>query len=100
MDEHTPEEGFDSLGWYSPGDAERLLEVLQGSGIEYRTEVVGGPINILVGADRGIVISVRSAQSEQAHRAHAGLFGDGLPNFDSAYFREHPPEAQNDDEKA
>jgi len=98
MDERTSEEAFDELGWYSPGDAKRLLQLLQDSGVEYRTRVVGGSINILVDADRGIMISVRSTQAEQAHRAHVELFGDGLPNFDSAYFRDHPPETQNEDQ--
>jgi hypothetical protein len=87
---------FESLGWYSPGDATRFLEALENAGIEFHTEVIGGPINILLDADRGLMISVEAARRNEAVALHTSLFGDALPNYESSWFQQHPP--ANEDE--
>jgi hypothetical protein len=96
-DTDSPE--FEMLGWYSPRDAERLLTALEGAQIAYRTEATGGTGTIFVQTDHGLVISVESTRGGQAHELHAQLFGDALPNFESTFFSDHPPEIAPDDEK-
>jgi hypothetical protein len=78
---------FAWLGSYSPKEAAKLLERLQQAGIPFRAQPKKplpepGPTAVLY-------VSVESARASEAAKIHRELFGDGLPNYESSFFREH-----------
>jgi hypothetical protein len=95
-DSAAPSPEFETLGWYSPRDAERLLNAFEEAGVPYQTEVSGGAGSVFVQTDRGLIVSVEAKHRQKAYQLHTELFGDASPNFDSAFFREHPPEITPD----
>jgi hypothetical protein len=98
----TPaEEGFEYIGYYAPPDAEKLIEAFTQAGIEYRADVIDRTADAVtpLGHFGGtfsrsveILISGSVDRREQIHEIHARLFGDCLPNFDSSFFKTHPPD--------
>jgi hypothetical protein len=78
---------FVTLGSFSPRDAEKLLERFEEAAISFRLrERKPDP---QPGPTAGVDISVESARAADAARIHAELFGDGLPNYESSFFRDH-----------
>jgi extradiol dioxygenase family protein len=75
------------LGSYPLEDAKRLLERLEQAGIAFHTRPrspfpqPGPPVTMDV--------SVELARSSEVAQIQRELFGDGLPNYDSSFFREH-----------
>ena len=78
---------FVPLGSYSPREAAKLLERFKQAGIWFRAQ----PRSPLPqpGPTASLDISVDSARSNEVAQIHRDLFGDGLPNYDSSFFREH-----------
>jgi len=90
-----PEDGFDYIGYYSPSDAEKLIEAFTRAGIDCRVHVVDHTADAItpLGHHGGlyydstqILLSASSARREEIRRIHESLFGDCLPNFDSSFF--------------
>ena len=75
------------LGSYLPEDAKKLLARLEQTGIAFRTRArrpfpqPGAPVTM--------DISVEPSRSSEAAQIQRELFGDGLPNYDSSFFRDH-----------
>jgi hypothetical protein len=77
---------FVELGSFSPRDAEKLLECFEQAAISFRLrerKPLPQP-----GPTAAVDISVDSARAADAARIHAELFGDGLPNYESSFFRD------------
>ena len=79
-----PEDGFTILSTYSPHEASRLLERFERSGIAFRAQTKKTRYYLKT----EIVISVEVARAGEAAEIHRELFGDGLPNYDSSFFRQ------------
>jgi hypothetical protein len=79
------EDDFFFLGGYSPHEAARLLERLQKDGIVFRAQPVSHPNHPRI----TVAVSVDLQRAVDADKIHQELFGDGLPNYDSSFFREH-----------
>jgi hypothetical protein len=79
------EDGFFFLGGYSPHEAGRLLERLERDGIVFRAQ----PVRHSYYPHMTVAISVESQRAGDADKIHQELFGDGLPNYDSSFFRKH-----------
>jgi len=86
--QESQEPDFTPFGQYSPREASKLLERFEKAGIAFQAE----PMNAGRPGGRGptttILIRVDPARSSEANRIHCDLFGDGLPNYDSSFFRE------------
>lgn len=78
------EDEFVILSTYSPHEASKLLERFEQSGIAFRAQTRKTPYYLRT----EIVISVEAARASEAAEIHRALFGDGLPNYDSSFFRE------------
>ena len=98
-EEHAEDDECETLGWYSPRDAEQLLNALDDAQVANRAEASGGTGSIFVQTDHGLMISVEPAGRDKAHELHAQLFGDALPNFDSSFFRDASPDAKTEDDE-
>jgi hypothetical protein len=83
--DQSKEDGLFFLGGYSPREAARLLERLEKYGIVFRAEPVTHPNHPRL----TVAISVDLQRAGDADKIHQELFGDGLPNYDSSFFREH-----------
>jgi hypothetical protein len=88
---------FEYLGYYSPPDAAKLFTAFEAANIEFRAEFFDGTntIGSISAADDGgfgqaaqVLIRVDPEQRESVNKVHSELFGDCLPNYDSAFFRE------------
>ena len=99
--DRPPDEGFEYIGYYTPPDAEKLIEAFTKAGINYRADVVdrtaseATPLGHLGGLYSGstqILLSGSVARRDEIHRIHESLFGDCLPNFESSFFNTHPPD--------
>jgi hypothetical protein len=77
------EDDFVMLGVYSPHEASRLLERFDQSGIEFRAKTRRTPYYLKT----EILVSVDRERASDADAIHRDLFGDGLPNYDSSFFR-------------
>ena len=75
------------LGRYSPREAAKLLERFQQAGILFRA-LPRKPLP-QPGPTAALDISVDSARTSKADQIHRDLFGDGLPNYESSFFRHH-----------
>ena len=75
------------LGRYSPREAAKLLERFEQAGILCRAQ----PRKPLPrpGPTAALDISVDSTRARDVDQIHRDLFGDGLPNYESSFFREH-----------
>jgi hypothetical protein len=83
--DQSKEDGLFFLGGYSPHEAARLLERLEKDGIVFRAE----PVTHSYHPRLTVAISVDLERAGDADKIHQELFGDGLPNYDSSFFREH-----------
>ena len=81
--EQPTEDGFVPLGSYSPREASKLLERLEQSGIAFRAQRQTTSYYLI----SEILVSVDPERSIDADEIHRDLFGDGLPNYDSSFFR-------------
>ena len=88
MKSNEPEQAdFVLLGSYPPREAGKLLERFHQAGIAFRTQPRSPPPE-----PRPTVvidISVDSTRASEVAQIHHDLFGDGLPNYHSSFFREH-----------
>ena len=75
------------LGSYPPREAAKLLERFHRARIAFRTQPRRPPPE--PGATVVIDISVDSTRGSEVAQIHRDLFGDGLPNYQSSFFREH-----------
>jgi hypothetical protein len=79
------EVGFFFPGSYSPHEAAKLLECFEEDGIVFRAQ----PVRHSYHPRMTVAVSVDSQRAGDADRIHQELFGDGLPNYDSSFFRNH-----------
>jgi hypothetical protein len=94
-----PAEGFDYLGYYSPSDAEKLIQAFDRANIVYRVEIIDhtadaatplGHCGGLYSASTQVLLSASTARRDEIQHIHESIFGDCLPNFDSSFFATHP----------
>ena len=100
--QETPaNDDLEYIGYYSPSDAEKLIEAFTREDIRYRAEVVDrtgneltalGHLAGLYSGSTQILLSGSIARRQEIQRIHESLFGDCLPNFDSSFFNIHPPD--------
>ena len=77
---------FVLLGSYPPREAAKLLERFHQAGIAFRTQPRRPPPE--PAPTVVIDISVPSTRASEVRQIHRDLFGDGLPNYQSSFFRE------------
>ena len=77
---------FVLLGSYPPREAAKLLERFHQAGIAFRTQPRRPPPE--PGPTVVIDISVPSTRASEVGQIHRDLFDDGLPNYQSSFFRE------------
>jgi len=88
MKSDEPQEtDFVPLGSYSPREAAKLLKRFEQAAILFRTQ----PRKPLPepGPTAAVDISVDAARATEVAQIHRDLFGDGLPNYESSFFRDH-----------
>jgi len=73
------------LGSYSPHEAAKLLERCEKEGIVFRAQTVRHSYHPRM----TVAISVDPQRAGDSDKIHQELFGDGLPNYDSSFFREN-----------
>jgi hypothetical protein len=78
---------FVLLGRYAPREAARLLARFEKAGIPFRMQSRKPAPE--PGPTASIYISVDAARAIEVAEIHRDLFGDGLPNYDSSFFRDH-----------
>jgi hypothetical protein len=83
-DEST-KDGFFLIGSYSPHEAAKLLGRFEKDGIVFRAQ----PVRHSYYPRMTVAISVDLQRAGDADKIHQELFGDGLPNYDSSFFRGH-----------
>ena len=83
-DQPTEDEFF-LLGSYSPHEAAKLLERCEKEGIVFRAQTVRHSYHPRM----TVAISVDPQRAGDSDKIHQELFGDGLPNYDSSFFREN-----------
>ena len=83
-DQPTEDEFF-LLGSYSPHEAAKLLERFEKDGIVFRAQTVRHSYHPRM----TVAISVDPQRAGDSDKIHQELFGDGLPNYDSSFFREN-----------
>jgi hypothetical protein len=97
MELNTDDSNFEYLGYYSPPDAAKLFTAFEAANIDFRVECFDGTSAIgSIAASHGggfgqaaqVLIRIDAEQRENVNRIHSKLFGDCLPNYDSAFFRE------------
>ncbi len=86
--EKPSEENLVLLGTYSPREASKLLQRFQDAGIAF-TATPRAPRYESAGPTITLQIRVDPARSAEVAQIHRELFGDGLPNYDSSFFRDH-----------
>jgi hypothetical protein len=88
MKSDKPEQiDFVMLGTCAPREAVKLLARFKTAGIPFRTQ--RKKPNPEPGPTAAIYISVDASRGTEVAEVHRNLFGDGLPNYDSSFFREH-----------
>lgn len=99
--QNTPENGFEYIGYYSPSDAEKLIQAFIRANVEYRVEIIDhtadeatplGHFGGLYSQSTQILLSGSTARRQEIQRIHNSIFGDCLPNFDSSFFAASPPD--------
>jgi len=78
---------FVPLGRYAPREAAKLLAHFEETGIPFRMQPRKPAPQ--PGPTAAIDISVDAARGTEVAQIHRDLFGDGLPNYDSSFFRDH-----------
>ena len=78
---------FVLLGSYPPDEAKKLLARFEQTGIAFRTRP-RSPFP-QPGPSVTMDISVDAARTNDVAQIQRELFGDGLPNYDSSFFRDH-----------
>lgn len=81
------EKGFTPLGRYSPREVSKLLERFEQAGIAFRAQPLRAGYGGSNGPTVSMDISVDPARSAEVEHIHRELFGDGLPNYKSSFFR-------------
>jgi hypothetical protein len=84
--DETERNDFMLLGSYPPTEAAMLLERFHQAGIAFRTQprtLPPEPLSTVL-----IDISVDSTRAGEVAQIHRDLFGDGLPNYASSFFRD------------
>jgi hypothetical protein len=88
MKSDEPEQtDFVWLGRYAPREAAKLLARFEEAGIPFRMQPRKPSPE--PGPTAGIYISVDATRGSEVPEIHRDLFGDGLPNYDSSFFRDH-----------
>ena len=77
---------FVLLGSYPPTEAAKLLERFHQAGIAFSTQPRTPPPEPM--STVLIDISVDSTRAGDVAQIHRDLFGDGLPNYASSFFRD------------
>ena len=77
---------FAWLGRFPPHEAAKLLERFQQAGIPFRMEAKR-PLP-QPGPTAALDIYVDSERSSEAAKIHDDLFGNGLPDYGSSFFRD------------
>ena len=85
-DELEPDD-FVLLGSYPPREAAKLLQRFHQAEIAFRTQPRTPPPEPKPTVV--IDISVDSTRASEVAQIHRDLFGDGLPNYLSSFFREN-----------
>ncbi len=97
MEPNAHDSNFEYLGYYSPPDASKLFTAFEAANIDFRAEFFDGTntIGSIAAAHGGafgrvaqVLIRIDPEQRAKVNRIHSKLFGDCLPNYDSAFFRE------------
>ena len=78
---------FVPLGRYAPREAAKLLARFEEAGIPFRMQPRKPAPQ--PGPTAAIDISVDATRGTEVAQIHRDLFGDGLPNYDSSFFRDH-----------
>ena len=78
---------FVLLGRYAPREAAKLLARFEEAGIPFRMQPRKPAPQ--PGPTAAIDISIDAARGTEVAQIHRDLFGDGLPNYDSSFFRDH-----------
>jgi hypothetical protein len=87
MKSDKPEQiDFVMLGTYAPREAVKLLPRFKTAGIPFRTQPKNP--NPEPAPTAAIYIGVDASRGTEVAEIHRDLFGDGLPNYDSSFFRE------------
>ena len=84
----SEEQALVLLGRYSPHEASKLLERFERAGITFRAQPLRAGYGGSNGPTVSLDISIDPARSREADAIHRELFGDGLPNYDSSFFRD------------
>jgi hypothetical protein len=84
--DETERNDFMLLGSYPPTEAAKLLERFHQAGIAFRTQPRTPPPEPL--STVLIDISVDSTRADEVAQIHRDLFGDGVPNYASSFFRD------------
>ena len=101
MNPESEEPIFEYLGYYRPDDARRLLSALEAANIKFDAKFFDGikSMSSLSGAHGGhfgggaqILISIDSNRNAEVQQIHKEMFGDCLPDYDSSFFTDHPPD--------
>ena len=88
MKSDEPEETeFVVLERDAPREAAKLLARFEDAGIPFRLQP--RKPDPQPGPTAAIDISVDAARGTEVAQIHRDLFGDGLPNYDSSFFRDH-----------
>jgi hypothetical protein len=91
------EDGYETLGWYQPGEAFKLLKRFDDEGVYAQIDrstgsddasAVWGDIGRGFGIASQILISIHSSCREHALRIHRDLFGDDLASTEPEEFVE------------
>jgi hypothetical protein len=86
--ERATPDGFVFLGYYTPREASKLLECFEQNNITFYAQPRRmGTVNISAGVT--LLISIDPKRSDDVEKIHQELFGDGFPNYDSSFFRDH-----------
>ncbi len=91
------EDGYETLGWYQPGEAFKLLKRFDDEGVYAQIDqstgsddasAVWGDMGRGFGIASQILISIHSSCREHALRIHRDLFGDDLASTEPEEFVE------------
>ena len=85
--DEAPDADFVLIGSLSPREAAKLLKRFEQAEIPFRLrerKPLPQP-----GPTASVDISVDPARAGEVAEIHRDLFGDGLPNYESSFFRDH-----------
>lgn len=97
MSEENPLPEFTLFDRFPLGEAHRFLAALEHAGIRFEIDSFDGIHGSATssygqyGTEARISIHIESTRLDEAQQIHHQLFGDCLPNYDSSFFQQHPP---------